>query len=423
VVAQVEWATNSSGAVVSRKVVYLHDDNLASIDSISGTGTTTAHLKYDPFGRRIDPLDPTKTAQAPVDLTDGFTDQQHDDELGLINMQGRIYDPGIGRFLSADPFVPAPRSSQGFNRYSYVFNNPLGHTDPNGFGGRGTTTGLYVKGTGPNCATPPGYASACPNVPGGGPEGNLSEGPDPNAPPNSESVASYPGDPSVNASTQPDPELSCGTQDGLPASNQDSTGATPSPSSTPAQDPGAEGAGSGVSADQQAAAAYTASIDQPLQDDPAGNALVGLAAGPLSSLVRAGATLAVDVLEAGANAVMDALASDVAETAPALPQYVYHYTSEATADLIQSGEHLGLEGRTLYLTPNGDLSPTQAGIELALPQTNTAGAVFRVDTSALDPANISMVRQVTGNVLGRGGGGTEILYEGRVPLDAVTRVR
>jgi hypothetical protein len=48
-------------------------------------------------------------------------------------MNGRIYDPEIGRFLSADPFVQFPHSTQGYNRYTYVGNNPLSHTDPSGF--------------------------------------------------------------------------------------------------------------------------------------------------------------------------------------------------------------------------------------------------------------------------------------------------
>src|SRR5438105_7836641 len=48
-------------------------------------------------------------------------------------MNGRIYDPGIGRFLSADPFVQAPTQTQNYNRYSYVLNNPLSFTDPSGF--------------------------------------------------------------------------------------------------------------------------------------------------------------------------------------------------------------------------------------------------------------------------------------------------
>jgi hypothetical protein len=46
---------------------------------------------------------------------------------------GRVYDPELGRFMSADPFVQAPYNSQSYNRYSYVFNNPLSFTDPSGY--------------------------------------------------------------------------------------------------------------------------------------------------------------------------------------------------------------------------------------------------------------------------------------------------
>jgi RHS repeat-associated protein len=55
------------------------------------------------------------------------------DELGIIHMNGRIYDPELGRFLSADPNIQAPLNSQSHNRYSYVLNNPLKYTDPSGY--------------------------------------------------------------------------------------------------------------------------------------------------------------------------------------------------------------------------------------------------------------------------------------------------
>jgi hypothetical protein len=49
-------------------------------------------------------------------------------------MNGRVYDPTLGRFISADPTVPDPFNSQSYDRYSYVYNNPLASTDPSGFG-------------------------------------------------------------------------------------------------------------------------------------------------------------------------------------------------------------------------------------------------------------------------------------------------
>ncbi|MAF59180.1 MAG: hypothetical protein CMK03_14945 [Ponticaulis sp.] len=48
-------------------------------------------------------------------------------------MNGRIYDPTLGRFLQADPHIQAPTNSQNYNRYSYVLNNPLSYTDPSGY--------------------------------------------------------------------------------------------------------------------------------------------------------------------------------------------------------------------------------------------------------------------------------------------------
>lgn len=63
----------------------------------------------------------------------GYTMHEHMDEMGVINMNGRVYDPLIGRFLTADPHIQAPDDLQSFNRYSYVKNNPLAYTDPSGY--------------------------------------------------------------------------------------------------------------------------------------------------------------------------------------------------------------------------------------------------------------------------------------------------
>ncbi|HKO48079.1 MAG TPA: RHS repeat-associated core domain-containing protein, partial [Polyangiaceae bacterium] len=68
---------------------------------------------------------------------------------GLIDMKGRVYDPLAGRFLTADPVMQAPYWSQGLNRYSYVFNNPINNTDPSGFIADGADySGVAITGWG-----------------------------------------------------------------------------------------------------------------------------------------------------------------------------------------------------------------------------------------------------------------------------------
>lgn len=65
----------------------------------------------------------------------GYTGHEQLDSHKLVHMQGRVYDPALGRFLSADLFVQSPHSTQSFNRYSYVSNNPLSRIDPTGYEG------------------------------------------------------------------------------------------------------------------------------------------------------------------------------------------------------------------------------------------------------------------------------------------------
>lgn len=62
----------------------------------------------------------------------GYTGHEHLPWFGFINMNARLYDPNVGRFLSADPYVQAPFSTQNYNRYAYALNNPLKYTDESG---------------------------------------------------------------------------------------------------------------------------------------------------------------------------------------------------------------------------------------------------------------------------------------------------
>lgn len=118
------------------QVSYLHHDHLGSLAAVSNeSGAIIERLAYDPWGKRrnVDGLaDPNDTLTASTSKR-GFTMHEHMDEMGVINMNGRVYDPLIGRFLTADPHIQAPEDLQSFNRYSYVKNNPLAYTDPSGY--------------------------------------------------------------------------------------------------------------------------------------------------------------------------------------------------------------------------------------------------------------------------------------------------
>lgn len=125
---------------------YILRDHLGSLNYVlDEDGGVVQEVNFDAWGRRRNPGSWTyyENNDDPPELmfSRGFTSHEHLDEFQLINMNGRIYDPIIARFLSPDPIVQLPEYSQNFNRYSYVLNNPLRFTDPSGFLVKADTTG------------------------------------------------------------------------------------------------------------------------------------------------------------------------------------------------------------------------------------------------------------------------------------------
>ncbi len=122
---------NKSGAW---STIYWHKDNLGSNIVVSDdTGHAIERLAYDPFGARRYANGVSDTAGALVAQTTdrGFTEHEFMDEVGLVNMNGRVFDAQLGRFLSADT-LSAVYDTQGMNRYSYARNSPTGRIDPSG---------------------------------------------------------------------------------------------------------------------------------------------------------------------------------------------------------------------------------------------------------------------------------------------------
>ena len=114
--------------------VYLHTDHLGSVEATTNAlGQFVNRMSFSAWGERQKPdWKPGNPAETFL-TTNGFTGHDQLDSHNLIHMGGRVYDPSLGRFLSADLFIQSPYDTQNYNRYSYVGNNPLSFIDPTGY--------------------------------------------------------------------------------------------------------------------------------------------------------------------------------------------------------------------------------------------------------------------------------------------------
>jgi RHS repeat-associated protein len=102
---------------------YLHADELGSpIAATDGSGKLLWYEEYQPYGLKLNG----------VSEKIGFTGHVYDADTGLTDMQARLYDPLIGRFLSTDPNAFNASSPFSFNRYAYANDNPYRYRDPDG---------------------------------------------------------------------------------------------------------------------------------------------------------------------------------------------------------------------------------------------------------------------------------------------------
>lgn len=114
---------------------FTETDHLGSITGLmDANGTYVEQFSYDPWGRRRNPTNWTYTSvPQPVLIDRGFTGHEHYDNFGLIDMNGRMYDAVLGRFLGVDQIIQDAGNSQSINGYGYCLNNPLKYIDPSGY--------------------------------------------------------------------------------------------------------------------------------------------------------------------------------------------------------------------------------------------------------------------------------------------------
>jgi len=122
---------NSNGE--EGKLLFLHRDQLGSIVAITDlNGKLVEARHFDAWGKVLSITDANGNKLTSLLLDRGYTGHEHLTSVGLIHMNGRLYDPALHRFLQPDNYVQDPFNTQNFNRYGYCLNNPLLYTDPTG---------------------------------------------------------------------------------------------------------------------------------------------------------------------------------------------------------------------------------------------------------------------------------------------------
>ncbi|MBE4950110.1 RHS repeat-associated core domain-containing protein [Chryseobacterium culicis] len=128
--------TESSGSYK-----FLHKDYIGSILAISDeAGNKLEQRHFDAWGNFTHlqigngaiVTDKNIIDNASLLVDRGYTSHEHFAEVGIIHMNGRLYDPLLRRFLNADENIQDPTNTQNYNKYGYVMNNPLMYNDPNG---------------------------------------------------------------------------------------------------------------------------------------------------------------------------------------------------------------------------------------------------------------------------------------------------
>ena len=164
-----KWLTSLTGptgvyAVVvtqnnTNTIHYILKDNLGSWTAIvNSSGTVEQRLSFDAWGNLRNPNSWSGSFTGTPMFDRGFTGHEHLYAFGLINMNGRMYDPITSSFLSVDQYVGSPENAQGFNRYAYCSNNPLRYVDPSGWLQVGGGASGYTPNSSANANDPYAYA-------------------------------------------------------------------------------------------------------------------------------------------------------------------------------------------------------------------------------------------------------------------------
>lgn len=162
-IAAVYKSTGSSSGMLYSA----YTDRQGSLVALVNDNKVVGRYAYDPWGNRRNPSNWLQKFDAfgTLIVNRGYTMHEHLDAFGLINMNGRMYDPLSSTFLSPDPYIQSPGNWFNYNRYAYCMNNPLRYMDSSGefweFVVGGILIGAYIGASIEGGSFNPGKWSGC----------------------------------------------------------------------------------------------------------------------------------------------------------------------------------------------------------------------------------------------------------------------
>ncbi len=379
-------------------------------------GQVKARRDFMPFGEELFNTGSARSANAEYscntdEVRQKFTGYQKDRETSLDFAEARMYENRHGRFTAVDPLLASGKSAipQSFNRFTYVGNNPLFFVDKNGLiWGRADDGRVrwFAKNLGK------GFTSFTPDNWQYTGKDNRTVQLDANS-----SKWSHIDPVQSIAEHNPSLDFVMGFRQGyedVKSGSAKGIGNTFIDAANGLSDMAFRG---------HFGSALPMSVPNPFAIERYN--YDSLTQAKWGTAFQFGLTVAPSVaggVFAGSSSLSVVPGTQSAEVATTTPRFLYHYTNTETAPLIQHSGQIGLSGRPVFLTSNSNLTPIQAQIELALPQTNTANAIFQVDTSLLR-FTPSRFGRVTGNVNNRAGGGMEFIFDSPIPNNAFRRIQ
>ena len=375
-------------------------------------GEIYAEQCSDAWGNSRDPYTWTDTNTTHCMFDRGFTGHEHLFSFGLINMNGRMYDPVMSSFLSVDNYVQSPDNSQNFNRYAYCLNNPLKYTDPSGE--FVITTGVIIAAAaiiGAGIGTYQGYKTAVSqgltswNMAGKMVLGGL--------------IGAASGAASAGVGVAVGGAVAAAEIGGF-------WGGCIAGGASGFVGGAMNGYGMSRLAGNSIAQSFTTSITAGFVGMGTGALLGGVSSG-IASSVKGNSFWNGKALPSPRPTVdplpeltpkpaqeikpYNSMYQDPSEIS--LPNQLSHYASSDPSSWTSIGY---IEGDPIYLTPNQELTKVSAMSDLALPKMPN----YRIDVNiagsgTFDPSKVILIRYVTGNVYNQAGGGWEVIYQG--PLD------